>query len=93
MTAVDALWHVANLIVPTLVCGYCAALMAKAVWRRELRSTTLSRLCLSAILAAGLGYGIALAIAGRDGMIAAYAVMVLSTALSLWWCLLRARAA
>jgi hypothetical protein len=91
MTPLDALWHVLNLIAPALVCGYCAGLTAKLVWRRELRSTKLSRLSLSAILGAGSGYAFTLAILGRDGMIAAYAVMVLSTALSLWWSLLRAR--
>ena len=91
MSPLDGLWHMLNLVAPALVTGCLAALMAKTTWRRELRSITLGRLSMVTVACTSLGFAVSVALLGRDGMIASYAIMVLTGALSLWWHLIRAR--
>jgi hypothetical protein len=85
MTPIDALWHLLGLFLPALATGALAAGAAKALWRTDLKGCRWSRLtrwCASAgslaLLAGLVGFG-------RDGRLLSYAMMLLATALALWW--------
>lgn len=85
LSPLDLLWHALNLIFPAAAMGLIAALLAKLLWRQELRGVPSARLALgagSAVLFASLG---GLLMAGRDGRMATYGAMVLACALGLWW--------
>jgi hypothetical protein len=89
MSTIDAVWHVLNFIAPMFVIGTLMTVSAKVIWRRSLRSTSYLRLASFASAGAVVGYGVALAWLGRDGTIAAYAVMVITAALAVGWVLMR----
>lgn len=85
MTALDALIHLLNFLLPALLLGSIAALLAKLVWLRALGGVPLLRL-------AGWGTGGALLalvggliLTGRDGAMATYGAMVLACAAALGW--------
>lgn len=85
MAAIDAFWHVVNLLAPAGSVAVIAACMARLLWRRQLASVSWRRLvgwpaALSAIvIVAGL------LMSGRDGRIVTYMIMVLACATGLWW--------
>lgn len=82
---IGALWHLLNFSAPAVLIGLFASLMAKLLWYREMAGSSLSRLW---FWSAGLAYVAAvvcLVAMGRDGKIAGYTAMVLSSAAGLWW--------
>ena len=85
MGPLDGLWHLLNFVAPALGVAAMATLLAKLVWRRALRSVPFRPLFTWAA-----GVGVAVLLAGlvlfeRDGKMATYAALVLSTAGVLWW--------
>jgi hypothetical protein len=76
----DAIWHLLNFFAPALGIGCLTPLMAKLLWRAELRGRSLVNLVAALVLF------------GRDGRMAGYALMVGSAALSLWWVAFHTRA-
>ena len=92
MGPLDAIWHLLNFFGPAIGVGCLTPLMAKLLWRRELRGSLL-RLSLWTTLAGALGLVAALVLFGRDGKMAGYGLMVAAAAVGLWWVGLRARAA
>jgi hypothetical protein len=85
MNALDALNHLANLLLPALLLGSIAALGAKGLWRRELQGTPWRRLAAWASSGALLALIGGLVLTGRDGSMATYAAMVLACAAALGW--------
>lgn len=85
MSALDALNHLINFVLPALVVGPLAAALAKAVWRSELRAVRWRRLALWATAAGALSLLGGLVIFGRDGKMATYGAMVVASALALLW--------
>jgi hypothetical protein len=81
----DVVWHLLNFLAPAVGLGALSAALAKFVWRRDLRAVTWLRLALWSSAAAMLALVGGLVVLGRDGKIASYAVMVLASALALWW--------
>jgi hypothetical protein len=88
----DAIWHLLNFFAPAFGVGCLTPLMARLLWRRELRGSLL-RVTLWTTLAAALGLAAALVLFGRDGKMAGYGMMIAAAAAGLWWAGLRARAA
>jgi len=85
MGPLDAIWHALNLVAPAIGVGVLAPLLAKLVWRGELRGVALGRLvalttgaCVAVLLAG-------LVVSGRDGRMATHGAMVFAAALALWW--------
>ncbi len=89
MNPLDGLWHVLGLTAPILVTGCLTALLAKLLWRRDLASIRLLRLCGSAVTFGGLAFAVVTALVGRDGQMAAYGAMALGCATGAWLVLLR----
>jgi H+/Cl- antiporter ClcA len=85
MGPLDALWHLANLFVPSLALGALAAAWAKLLWRRDLAGVSWRRLAGSAAAAGAVATLAGLALTGRDGRMATYAAMVVACAVTLWW--------
>lgn len=88
MNPLDGLWHVLGLIAPTLVTGCLTALLAKLLWRRQLASIKLVRMCGSAVAFGGLAFAVVTVLVGRDGQMASYGVMALGCATGAWLALL-----
>jgi hypothetical protein len=87
----DAVWHLLNFLAPALGVGFLTPLMAKLLWRAELRGRSLVNLSLWTSAAGALGLIAALVLFGRDGRMAGYGLMVAAAALSLWWAGFRSR--
>jgi hypothetical protein len=85
MGPLDALWHIANFFGPALGVGLIASGMCKLVWRRGLRGVSFARLALWAIGAGALAMIVSLALFGHDGRMAGYGLLMLATAVALWW--------
>jgi len=85
MGPIDALWHLANLLLPAFGLGMLAAALAKLAWWRELRGRAWASLALPAVLASAVVLLAGLFVFGRDGKMATYAGMVVACALTLWW--------
>ena len=85
MGPLDAVWHLANLLLPALMLGTLAAALAKLLWRRELAGVPWRRLAVAAAAAAAAVVLLGLVVFGRDGRMATYAGMVLAPAGALWW--------
>lgn len=85
MTALDALIHLANFVLPALLLGGIAALLAKLVWMRSLKAVPLVRLVAWGSGGALLALIGGLVVAGQDGAMATYGAMVLACAASLGW--------
>lgn len=81
----DALNHFFGFLLPALVVGPLTAGLAKLVWRSELRSVRWARLSLWSAGAGTVVSLLGLAAFGRDGMMATYGALVLSSALSVLW--------
>jgi hypothetical protein len=85
MGPLDALLHILNFVAPALGVGLFASLLAKLLWRKELRAASLKTLVVWTALV-GMGVLVAGLLAfGRDGRMATYGLLVLSTTLVLWW--------
>jgi hypothetical protein len=85
MGPLDALLHLLNFVAPALGVGLFASLLAKLLWRKELRGASLKSLV---VWTAVVGMGVLVAglvVFGRDGRMATYGLLVLSTATVLWW--------
>ncbi len=85
MGVLDALWHLLNFLAPAFVVGLVAALLAKLLWWRDLKSVSPWRMASCAVLASSLALVAGLLWTGRDGKMVTYGAMVLMCALALWW--------
>ena len=85
MGPLDALWHLANFFGPALGVGLIAAGLCKLVWWRGLRAVSFRRLALWAVGAGALATLASLVVFGHDGRMAGYGLLVLATAIALWW--------
>ena len=84
MGPLDALWHALNFSAPALGLAVLAASAAKLLWRHDLVAVSWFRLAFWAALA-GMAVLIGgLVVLGRDGKMATYAALVVTTALALW---------
>lgn len=85
MGPLDAVWHLLNFFGPAVGVGCIGALIAKLVWRGELRNKGLLRLAAWSTGGAALGLVAALVVFGRDGRMGGYAVVLAGGAMGLWW--------
>lgn len=85
MSAFDALVHLVNLVLPALLLGGIAALLAKLVWLRALAGVPLLRLAGWASAASVLALVAGLFLTGRDGAMVTYAAMLVACAAALSW--------
>lgn len=85
MDALDALWHLANLLAPAVGLGLISASLCKLLWRRALAPVAWRRMAAWATGAAAVALMVGLVLTGRDGRMATYAMMVLASAAALWW--------
>lgn len=85
MGPLDALWHLLNFFAPAVGVALGTALLAKLVWRRELAAASWRQLALWGSGAGATALVGGLLVFGRDGKMATYAILVLATALALWW--------
>jgi hypothetical protein len=90
VSALDAILHLAAFFLPSLGLGAVSALLAKLLWRRDLRATAWWRLSLWAAGSAAAVAAAGLVAYGQDGRMFTYLGMVLAAAASLGW-FLRAR--
>ncbi len=85
MSPLDALWHALNFFAPALGVGLISALLAKLLWRRELKSVPWQRLAVWATAASGVALVLSLVLLGRDGKMLGYGAMLLACTVGLWW--------
>lgn len=85
MGPIDALWQLLNLFGPAAGVGLLAAVLAKALWRRELAGVRFSRLAFWSCAAGALTTVAGLLVFGRDGRMATYGALTLASAIALWW--------
>ena len=85
MSALDALVHLLNLVLPALLLGGLAAALAKLAWFRALQGVAWLRLAAWSAGAALLALLGGLFWTGHDGAIATYAAMVVACAAGLGW--------
>ena len=85
LSPLDAIWHLANFFAPALGVGLLSSLMAKLLWRRELKGAPWLRLGAWASLYGALVLVAGLVVFGHDGKMATYGAMVLACAVVLWW--------
>jgi hypothetical protein len=85
MGPLDALWHVLNFIGPAIGVALIATALAKLSWRRELMSVSWRRMALWATGASVLSLVAGLVVFGRDGKMATYGLLVVASAMALWW--------
>jgi hypothetical protein len=85
MGPLDAVWHLLNFFAPALGVGLLAALAAKLLWRRELGAVRWQRLAGFAGAAGAVVSIGGLIVFGRDGRMATYAMLVVASAVALWW--------
>jgi hypothetical protein len=88
----DAFWHLLNFFAPALGIGLGLPLLAKLVWRRELKGVPWRHLARWTTGLSALAWVLALVLFGRDGRMASYGLLVAASALSLWWAGFVARA-
>lgn len=85
MGPLDAFWHLLNFFAPAIGVGALTPLLAKLLWRRELRAVPWRQLSLWAVAMGGLSWVAALVLLGRDGRMLAYAALLCTCALVVWW--------
>ena len=85
MGPLDALWHLLNFIAPALGVALLATALAKLSWRRELAAVPWRRMALWTACAGVLSLVAGLLVFGRDGKMVTYALLVVASALALWW--------
>lgn len=91
MDIIGALWHLLNFGAPAVLIGLFASLMAKLLWHREMAGSSIFRLWLWSTGLAYVATVVSLVALGRDGKMAGYTAMVLSSAAGLWWAGFRGR--
>jgi len=84
MDLLDGLWHLLNFFAPAVGVGGFATLLAKLLWRRELKGVDGMRLAVWAVAASTAVLIAGLVVLGRDGKMVTYGAMVLGCALALW---------
>jgi hypothetical protein len=85
MSALDALLHLMNFMLPAALLGGVAAGLAKLLWLKPLRRVAWMALAAWASAAALAAAVAGLAITGRDGTVLGYGAMVLACAAALGW--------
>lgn len=85
MGPLDALWHLLNFAYPALGVALAGTLLARLLWRRELKGASPRRMVAWAAVAGLLALVAGLFVFGRDGKMATYGLLVLACALALWW--------
>lgn len=85
VNAVDAFFHWANFFAPAVFVGVAVPLLARLVWRGELKVPSLRSAMGWASAASALALLGGLLVFGRDGKMATYGAMLLACALSLWY--------
>jgi len=85
MGLLDALWHLLNFFAPAAGVALAAALSAKLLWQRELAGVSWRQLAVWGSGAGATALIGGLLLFGRDGKMATYAMLVVATALALWW--------
>jgi hypothetical protein len=85
MSALDALLHLLNFLLPAALLGAIAAALAKLLWTKTLRGVRWVGLAAWTSFAAGAAAVAGLAITGRDGTVLGYGAMVLACAAALLW--------
>ena len=85
LDVLGGLWHLLNFFAPAAGIGLFASLLAKLLWRGDLRAVPWLRLWAWAAGAAALAGIAGLAVFGRDGKMATYGAMAVACALGLWW--------
>jgi len=88
----DAFWHLLNFFAPAVGVGLLTSLLAKLLWRRELKSVGWRRLSAWSSAFSAVTWVVALVLFGRDGRMASYGAMLVACACSLWWVGFGARA-
>ncbi len=83
MSPLDALWHVTNLLAPAWGVSVLLALLMRVVWRGQ--RMDLRKMIVWGGLGGMLAIGLALVLLGRDGKVAAYALLVTGVSLPQWW--------
>ena len=85
MDLLDAFLHWVNFFAPAVFVGLLLPLLARLLWRRQLKSLALLQAIAwaSSVSAAVLVGG--LIVFGHDGKMATYGAMLFACALSLWW--------
>ena len=92
MGPLDAFWHLLNFFAPAVGVGVLTSLLAKLLWRRELKSVDWRRLSAWSSAVSAATWVVALVVFGRDGRMASYGAMLVACAFSLWWIGFGARA-
>jgi O-antigen ligase len=87
MSPLDAFWHLANLFAPAWGVAALLAGAIKLVWRREAAGQRWMRLWGWGAAGGAVAVVISLALLGRDGKMAGYALLLLGVALPQWWLL------
>jgi len=85
MDVITGLGHLLNFFAPAAGVGLIASVLAKLIWRRTLRSSSLVTLTLLTATAGAVALVGGLLAFGRDGKMGTYAVLVLVVAVILWW--------
>ncbi len=85
MGPLDALDHLANFLLPALVLGALAAVLAKLFWRQRLRGVRWLPLAGWAAAAAAAASIAGLLVTGHDGEMVTYGAMVVAAAAALQW--------
>lgn len=81
----DALIHLANFFMPAIGVGLISALLAKLLWRGQLKGVSLLRMAGWASAAGAAVLVAGLVVLGHDGKMATYGAMVVASALVLLW--------
>ena len=82
---IDAFWHLVNFCAAAIGVGGFSALLARLVWRGELRQRRFASLWVAASAAALLAEIAGLIVFERDGRMATYAAMVVACAAAIAW--------
>jgi hypothetical protein len=85
MSALDAVLHFLNFVLPGVLLGCIAAAMTKVVWFRTLKGVPLWRLAVWGGVAAVLASIVGLVATGHDGAVVTYFAMALACAAALMW--------
>lgn len=85
MSPLDAFWHFVNLFAPAWGLAAMLALAMKALWRRDLKAVRWRRLWVWGGIGGSVAIVAALALLGRDGRMAGYALLLLGVSLPQWW--------
>jgi hypothetical protein len=83
MSALDALWHVTNLLAPAWGVSVLLALLLRVVWRAQ--RMDLRKMIVWGGVGGMVAIVLALLLLGRDGKMAGYALLVTGVSLPQWW--------